>query len=568
MRREWIALLACASAMGLGSSAASGVNFAETVVSYTPGMGFATEFGSGLGYTNAAAALGEPSRSIPGPFGGPVDPFNPPYTRDQLVSIGEGGSLTVAFANPIPNSDAHPFGIDFIVFGSAGFVITNGNFTGGGITDGSLFGANPGATRVSVSADNVRYYTLDPARAPGVDAFFPTDGAGQFNRPVNPALRNSDFAGLGLDRVRARYGGSAGGAGFDLSWAQDSDGQRVFLPEARYVRIDVLSETAEIDGFAAVSGETTLVENFASDPFDRGWVTFGDAELFCWDSAAQNLRVTWDSASANSYFYRPLGTVLGKNDDLELSFDLQIEEIAVGIHPEKPFTFELALGLINVSQATGPGFLRGTGSQSPNLLEFDYFPDSGYGATVWPVIISSNSQFTLGFTVLPLEPGAEFHITMRYTAANQTLATTIHRGAETLGPVKDVTLGANFTDFQVDAVSINSYSDEGAGGSLLAKGIIDNLALSFPAPPAVQLRANLVDGVMHAAFTGHPNWLFTLERTVDWKEWRPISAAVSGSGELVLQDETRSAPAGAFYRVRAEKASSERRLAAGSLTRP
>jgi len=38
----------------------------------------------------AAPALGEPSRVTPGDFGGPVDPFDPPYLPTQLVSVGQG----------------------------------------------------------------------------------------------------------------------------------------------------------------------------------------------------------------------------------------------------------------------------------------------------------------------------------------------------------------------------------------------------------------------------------------------------------------------------------------------
>lgn len=226
--------------------------FANRVIEYKPGTGFATEFGSGLGYTNINAVLGEPSRSTPGQFGGPVDPFNPPYLRDQILSIGTGGSLTVQFDSPILNLPGNPFGLDFLIFGNSGFVITNGNFAGGGITDGTLFAANSGATRVSVSADNLRYMTLDPAVAPIVDNLFPTDGLGDFRQPVNPRLRNADFAGLGLEGIRSLYAGSGGGTGFDLSWALDESGRRVGIDSANYLRIEVLTGVSEIDGFAAV----------------------------------------------------------------------------------------------------------------------------------------------------------------------------------------------------------------------------------------------------------------------------------------------------------------------------
>jgi hypothetical protein len=250
MLKQGPILLLCSSmALPLASRAAT---YADSVVAYSPGTGFATEFGTGLGFTNAAAALGEPSRVTSGQFGGPVDPFNPPYLRDQIVSIGAGGSLTLGFSSPVSNDPSHPFGLDFNIFGNAGFVITNGNFSGGGITDGSLFGANSGQTRISVSADNVTYYQLDPSHAPTVDGLFPTDGSGNFALPVDPKLSSTSFSGLDLAGIRTLYNGSGGGTGFDISWAINSAGQSVSLPAIQYVRIDVLSGVAEIDGLAGI----------------------------------------------------------------------------------------------------------------------------------------------------------------------------------------------------------------------------------------------------------------------------------------------------------------------------
>jgi hypothetical protein len=81
---------------------------------------------------------------------------------------------------------------------------------------------------------------------------FPTDGSGSFDLPVDPSRTASHFSGAGLDGLRALYAGAAGGAGFDLSWAQDLNGQSVILPEVRFIRVDVLSGAAEIDGISAV----------------------------------------------------------------------------------------------------------------------------------------------------------------------------------------------------------------------------------------------------------------------------------------------------------------------------
>ena len=247
MLKTSLLVLAAASVV-LNSNAAS--LYAGKIISYDLGAGYSVNF------THPETALGEPARV--NPFGEDTDPFNPPYGTNQIVSIGAGGSLVVQFKKPILN---HPRNIDrrdFTIFGNSGFIITNEfdlstfNWLGVPATDGSLFGESTGETRVSVSFDGRHFFTLNSALAPVVDGFPPTDGAGDFGIPVDPKLSAENFAGATINDIRSLYDGSGGGASYDISWAQDAKGSRVWLPIIRFVRIDVISGKAEVDGFAAV----------------------------------------------------------------------------------------------------------------------------------------------------------------------------------------------------------------------------------------------------------------------------------------------------------------------------
>ncbi|MDQ6632039.1 MAG: PEP-CTERM sorting domain-containing protein [Verrucomicrobiota bacterium] len=242
MSKKVCSVLALASFVVVSTVRAS--PYADSVVAYNPGAGF------NPGYTNASVALGEPSRV--NPFGDAVDPFNAPYATNQLVSIGANGFLTLQFNTPVLHNMANPFGIDFIIFGHAGFNITNGNFSGGGITDGSFYTSPAGNTRVSVSADNLNYFILNPSLAPNVDGLVPTDGSGNFQKAANPGLVNSDFAGKNLTQIRALYNGSGGGAGYNIGWAMGAT-----LPSISYIRIEGLDGNRFIDGVAAVPEPAT-----------------------------------------------------------------------------------------------------------------------------------------------------------------------------------------------------------------------------------------------------------------------------------------------------------------------
>jgi hypothetical protein len=304
------------------------------------------------------------------------------------------------------------------------------------------------------------------------------------------------------------------------------------------------------------NGAVTFQEDFAANPIARSWRAYGDGSLFNWNSTNQNLEVTWDSSHPNSYFARPLNTVLSRGDDFSFAFDLRLSDLAVGTTPGKPSTFELAIGFINLAEANATNFLRGTGTNSPDLAEFDYFPDSGFGATVSPTIISSNVQFASSFnSPLPLTTGDWFHVAMSYTASNQTLVTVMTRNGLAFGPVQDVTLGSAFTDFRADHFALSSYSDAGQdpqyAGSIFAHGVVDNIVLTVPDPAIPPVAVAGARDAWHVDFLARSGWLYSLERTEDFQSWSAVSQLTPGvNGRLSLAD-TNAMAANAFYRVRA-----------------
>jgi len=309
---------------------------------------------------------------------------------------------------------------------------------------------------------------------------------------------------------------------------------------------------------SALPGAQTIREDFSGDPVSRGWQRFGDPSLFAWDAANQALAVTWDSSRPNSYFHRPLGTTLTRGDGFSLAFNLRLRDIAIGTTPGKDFTFQLAIGFLNLRDATRTNFMRGTGMDSPNLVEFDYFPDSGFGATVSPTLISSNRVFASSFNVLALTPDDDFHVTMSYTPSNQTLVTTMTKNGEEFGPMRNVVLtNQDFTDFRVDHVAVCSYSDFGqdpAGdGSILARGVVDNFEIVVPEPPVGALSGAPQADHWTVAFDSQANWTYALEATPDFTSWQKVSAVTPGTGGLMTLTDINHLGDRAFYRVLAER---------------
>jgi hypothetical protein len=211
--------------------------YASTVLAYNPGTGFAA------GFTNTSAALGAPALSSG------VTPFAPPFSKSQIVSIGAGGEITLQMATPIGNDAADPYGINFILFANGFFVNSSSGVSG-------LF-FHSATMQVQVSTDDLTWYTLNPALAPQAGELYPTAGNGNPQLPVNPALTLGNFTGQNLAGIKALYNGSAGGTGYDLSWAQDGNGDSVDLANADFVRIEVSSGVLDLDAVSGVPEPAT-----------------------------------------------------------------------------------------------------------------------------------------------------------------------------------------------------------------------------------------------------------------------------------------------------------------------
>lgn len=231
--------------------------FATAVAAYDAGLA------AGTGFNDPTVALGSPERftgevDFSGAFSGVVSPFNPPFGTDEIVQIGEGGFLTLEFADPVTNDLDHPFGVDLIVFGNGGLI--DADFPNGTVGDpAGTFGTNE--MIVEVSADGLTFQSL------GIftEGLFPTMGyldSGPFDatpgsiltnflKPIDPALALDDLAGLDYSELQLLYDGSGGGTPIDIAPSG--------LAEVRFIRFSVAGTGAiEIDAVTRVPEPASL----------------------------------------------------------------------------------------------------------------------------------------------------------------------------------------------------------------------------------------------------------------------------------------------------------------------
>jgi len=277
-------------------------DFATAWIDYQP-QGMMNDWLSGVPYNDPCTALGRPTVDTTGDgwtagadAAVPVVPVYPPFRSSEMVFLGKGGSLTLAFNHPVRDDVHNPYGIDFIVFGNTSLTVGGEQYWNNGNPSDVFVGGSdsnePGV--VSVSQDGVTWYsfTTDPnfmadnpnfiklaAEAedgPFCDGFAPTLGRvydpchadsslGSGNLwwaeptnptlPLDPAVSYATVRGHSVARVAQLYGDSAGGTGYDLARLAlpvDPDTQ---LKWFKYIRIDdaPAGGEPEIDAVADVS---------------------------------------------------------------------------------------------------------------------------------------------------------------------------------------------------------------------------------------------------------------------------------------------------------------------------
>ena len=299
------------------------------------------------------------------------------------------------------------------------------------------------------------------------------------------------------------------------------------------------------------------LEDFSSDPAQRGWRMVGDTSAFHWDAAAGALSATWDSRRPNAFFALPLATPLTKADDFSFGFKLRLTDIQPGVDPSKPGTFELAAGWLQLAQAAAPGFERGVFLRSTNLVEWTWFPSAqGVSASVSPAIVPADGRLPWGYSDSYMELAVEtdYRFRLDYTGSDHTLRSTVTVDGEPGPGLQPLVLPGDFTDFRVDALSITSYSDAGQSprfaGSILATGWIDDVTWEVPGPPVGTIRIR-DDGVGPVVSVGtRVGWTYSLESSGDMASWSKIGNALEGTGSEVVFHADGGPPGEArFFRV-------------------
>jgi len=195
-------------------------------------------------FNNASAALDSPALTT---SFGVVSPFNPPFATTDIVSVGEGGWLTLRLSNfVIPQ----PGGPEIGVFTNAG--LADASFPSGQAMDPAFaFGADRAEVEVSEdgniweSLGNTLFNLPTNAFTDLTDPFSAVDGnvVADFQQPFIGSLSDFDdlfYHDAGGNGILDELDGSGGGTWLDISGTS--------LSQVGYIRFSVADDGDAMTG--------------------------------------------------------------------------------------------------------------------------------------------------------------------------------------------------------------------------------------------------------------------------------------------------------------------------------
>lgn len=218
MKRHLCLVVLAVAIAGVFATFAAAQHAVEAV-SYDPGTTPAIDFGSGLPYNLTTSALGEPSRFTADDFfPSVVSPFNPPFKRSQLLSVGETGHVTLRLSHyALPQ----PGGKEIGVFAHAG-LIDIAFPTGQADSPAAAFSID--SAIVDMSENGSIWHSLGEivfdiptnGYSDVIEPFAATPGSveSDFQKPFAGSL--SSFDGLTHAEILALFDGSGGGKWLDI----------------------------------------------------------------------------------------------------------------------------------------------------------------------------------------------------------------------------------------------------------------------------------------------------------------------------------------------------------------
>jgi hypothetical protein len=322
------------------------------------------------------------------------------------------------------------------------------------------------------------------------------------------------------------------------------------------MRIKLLLSLASAGLFLVsnVVAGTILSENFSNNPAADGWQTFGNSNLFTWDSTNHDLQVTWDSTQSNSYFYHSLGATLTSNDDFTLSFDLLLND--ANTNGDGTNALELSIGFLSLAEAESTNYIVGTGDNRTNVAEFDFFPGVG-GAlpSLDATLIDSNGYYYFAYNDVAWNFGTLYHVIIEHAAGTSALTGQVLVNGQLYSPLPGSgTYGGVYNegtgDFSLDTIAISSYSDVDSAGygygpsSITAHGTVNNILVTEL--PIAYVLGSLTNNFQ---FWSHTGWNYTLEKSADLQTWSLLPPTIAGSGGLLTLVDTNAPQQSQFYRV-------------------